>query len=145
VNQAQGETAVTTSALIVTGLYAYRKATEGETKAPASQKTAKGVKGYVEAPLGLGELAPLGEWATGMGFTFILLSILTSVNSTFGGSFAILVATGAVLTNGQAVLKDLEHGLNSTSAAAPAPGSSVEKPQAKQHLEPLQSNHPPAK
>lgn len=142
-NQAQGETAVTTSALVVTGLYAYRKATEGETKAPATKKVSKGVTSYAEAPLGLGELAPLGEWATGMGFTFILLSILTSVNATFGGSFAILVATGAVLTNGQAVLKDLSHGLNSTSVTASA--SSTEKPEAKQPLEPLESNHPPVK
>jgi hypothetical protein len=142
-NQAQGETAVTTSALVVTGLYAYRKATEGSTKAPAAAKTPKGLKGYVEAPLGLGELAPLGEWATGMGFTFILLSIVTSVNASFGGSFAILVATGAVLTNGQTVLKDLGHGLSGVGSNLPA--GNVEKPLARQPLEPLQSNHPPVK
>jgi hypothetical protein len=144
VNQAQGETAVTTSALVVTGLYAYRKATEGETKPPTPGKTSKGVKSYAEAPLGLGELAPLGEWATGMGFTFILLSIVTSVNPGFGGSFAILVATGAVLTNGKAVLKDLAGGLNSVGTKG-TPASTVEKPEAKQPLEPLQSNHPPVK
>lgn len=140
--QGQGETAVTTSALILAGLYGYRKTTETITKIPNHHNEGaplkKGLKAYVESPLGIGELAPLGEWATGMGFTFILLSVVTSVNATFGGSFAILIAVGAVLGNGQAVLKDLGHGLSGTSSEPVS--SSV-----KQSLEPLQSNHPPAK
>jgi hypothetical protein len=153
VTPAQGETAVTTSALVVTGLYAYRKATETITKAPSGHNVGAplkgGLKGYVEAPLGLGELAPLGEWATGMGVTFIFLSIAASVNSTFGGSFAILVAVGAVLTNGQAVLQDIGHGLGSSTT--PSKGTAApEKPEgrkAREGMEPLlvASNHPPVK
>lgn len=139
---AQGETAVTTSALVVTGLYAYRKATETITKAPATGTAKTGVKSYVEGPLGIGELEPLGQWATGMGLTFILLSIATSVNATFGGSFAILVAVGAVLGNGQAVLKDLGHGLNAAGSSTAKPAGAGE---ARQPLEPLASNHPPVK
>lgn len=141
-NQSQGETAVTTSALILAGLYAYRKTTETITKTPSHHNEGAPLKGglkkYVETPLGIGELAPLGEWATGMGFTFILLSVMTSVNATFGGSFAILIGVGAVLGNGQAVLKDLGHGLSGTSSTSAPPSR-------KQPLEPLQSNHPPAK
>lgn len=146
---AQGETAVTTSALVVTGLYAYRKATETITKAPKAQtgpfKT--GFGSYVEAPLGVHELAPLGAWATGMGLTFITLSILTSINATFGGSFAILIATGAILGNGKAVLADLKPhlatatfaGSGSTKQPLEAVGST------KQPLEAVSSNHPPVR
>lgn len=137
--QAQGETAVTTSALVVTGLYAYRRATETVTKAPRTQTGPfkAGLGSYVEAPLGNGELAPLGAWATGMGLTFIALSILTSVNATFGGSFAILVAVGATLTNGKQVLKDLGHALPTATFAAPS--------LAGQPREAVSSNHPPVK
>ena len=152
--QAQGETAVTTAALVVTGLYGYRQATEKITKAPRVHPAAplkQGLTSYVEGPLGVGELAPLGQWATGMGFTFILLSVATSVNATFGGSFAILVAVGAVLGNGQAVLKDLGTGLG---AAGPPRLSNIEGPEgkeglegkeARQPLEAVSSNHPPVK
>lgn len=135
----QGETAVTTSALVVTGLYAYRKATETITRAPKAQTGPfkAGFGSYVEAPLGVHELAPLGAWATGMGLTFITLSILTSVNASFGGSFAILIATGAVLGNGKAVLADLKPHL----ATATFAGSEASK----QPLEAVSSNHPPVK
>lgn len=140
--QGQGETAVTTNALILAGLYGYRKTTETITKTPSHHNEGAPLKGglktYVETPLGIGELAPLGEWATGMGFTFILLSIMTSINATFGGSFAILIGVGAVLGNGQAVLKDLGHGLSGMSSATVPPSK-------RQPLEPLQFNHPPVK
>jgi hypothetical protein len=147
VTQAQGETAVTTSALILAGLYGYRRTTETITKAPLPGRgqhvgapLKAGLKPLVESPLGVGELAPLGQWATGMGLTFIALSIAASVNPTFGGSFAILVAVGGVLGNGRAVLKDLGHGL----AGGEIP-TGEEKPQAPDSLEALHSNHPPVK
>jgi hypothetical protein len=163
---AQGETAVTTSALVVTGLYAYRKATETITRAPKAQTGPfkAGFGSYVEAPLGVHELAPLGAWATGMGLTFIALSILTSINASFGGSFAILIATGAVLGNGKAVLADLKPHLAGGATFA-GESSELEKLQGREPLEkvpglgsvklgrgeglqplqPLQSNHPPVK
>lgn len=144
---AQGETAVTTSALIVSGLYGYRKTTEKITKAPTVQTGPfkAGIESYVKAPLGYGELAPLGAWATGMGLTFILLSVATSVNATFGGSFAILVTVGAVLGNGQEVLKDLEHGLGGKGSSTATFEPSGEKKQQLQPLEAVASNHPPVK
>jgi hypothetical protein len=156
----QGETAVTTSALVVSGLYGYRKATETFKRTPsfhnAGAPLKSGLKAYVEGPLGIGELEPLGQWATGMGLTFILLSIATSINATFGGSFAILVAVGAVIGNGQAALKDLGHGL-SYPQHEPAkekllplqplqPLLRGEGMQGAQSLQPLvSSNHPPVK
>jgi PPE-repeat protein len=136
--QAQGETAVTTSALICGGMYVYRKLTEHLTKTPpvkpkvTAGAAAKGV-------LGVGEILPAGTWLTGAGVTFIGLSIITSVNANLGGSLAILTATGAILGNGQAVLKDVSQGLA--------------KPQAKQAAQtgqaapaaagPQPGNHPP--
>lgn len=134
--QAQGETAVTTSALVLSGIYGYRKTTEKITRAPSTHKPARGVKGVLEAPLGVGELVPLGQWATGMGLTMIALSIATSVNPGFGGSFAILIAVGAVLGNGKAVLKDLGVGLGG--------GATQTAPKTKP-AQAVSSNHPPVK
>lgn len=136
--QQQAETAVTTSALVCGGMYVYRKLTEHITRSPASHAkiTAKGTAAGV---LGVGELLPAGTWLTGAGVTFIGLSILTSINANLGGSLSILVATGAILGNGQAVLKDVSQG--------------IEKPQAKQAAQqtqgtarsstPAAGNHPP--
>lgn len=136
--QQQAETAVTTSALICGGMYVYRKLTEHITRSPSSHPkiTAKGTAAGV---LGVGELLPAGTWLTGAGVTFIGLSILTSINANLGGSMAILVATGAILGNGQAVIKDVSQG--------------IEKPQAKQAKQtpapvakaagPAAGNHPP--
>ena len=121
--QAQGETAVTTAALVTSGLYFYRKTTEKITKAPSV--TAGGIYANAKGVLGVGELLPLGTWLTGAGLTFIALSIATSVNPTFGGSFAILEAVGATLGNGQAVLKDLGVGLGTKAGAEAAEGKKV--------------------
>jgi hypothetical protein len=147
VTPAQGETAVTTSALIVSGLYGYRKTTEKITKAPTVRTGPfkAGIESYVKAPLGYGELAPLGAWATGMGLTFILLSVATSINATFGGSFAILVTVGAVLGNGQEVLKDLGQGLGGAGSSEATAEPSGEKKQQLQPMEAVASNHPPVK
>lgn len=136
--EAQAQTAVTTSALVVGGMYAYRKLTEQLTRTPSP--TGKITpKGTFTGVLGVGELLPAGTWVTGAGVTFIALAILTSVNANLGGSMAILVATGAVLGNGQAVLKDVAGG--------------IERPQAKQAQQGAQpgpearpltaGNHPP--
>lgn len=137
--QAQGETAVTTSALICGGLYAYRKVTEHLTRTPAL-KPAKITAGSVaKGTLGVGELLPAGTWLTGAGVTFIGLSIVTSVNAGLGGTLAILVATGAILGNGSAVIKDVSAGIEKPQAkqaaltnqpAAPAPAAAA-------------GNHPP--
>jgi len=149
--QGQGETAVTTSALILTGLYGYRKATETFKREPSAHNAGaplrSGLKAYVEGPLGVGELEPLGQWATGMGLTFILLSIAASVNSTFGGSFAILAAVGGTLGNGKAVLQDLKSGLSGVGGAASEYGvkSSRGSLEQRQPREAVSSNHPPVK
>jgi hypothetical protein len=135
VDTRQGQTAVTTAALICTGLYAYRKTTETITKTPAlhgkniGAPLAQSLKPGVEGVLGVGELLPLGQWCTGMAITFIGLSVAASVNSTFGGSFAILVAVGAILGNGTAVLHDLK---GAATGLGEAPGAGTLKPQTKE-------------
>lgn len=118
-NSQQAETAVTTSALILTGLYAYRKTSEGVTgSAPPPRKHS--AKTTAEGVVGVGELLPLGTWLTGMGVTFIGLAIVASVSPSLGGTMAILVATGGFLGNGTAVLKDLQSGLKGANPGAGA-------------------------
>jgi hypothetical protein len=136
--QAQGETAVTTSALVVGGMYVYRKLTEHITRSP-SPKATPSVKGTATGVLGVGELLPAGTWLTGAGVTFIGLSIITSANAGLGGSLAILVATGAVLGNGQAVIKDVSQGIEKPQAKAAqqsAQGAAAAAPA-------TAGNHPP--
>lgn len=118
--QAQGETAVTTSALVCGGMYVYRKLTEHITRSPAPRPAKLTAGGTAAGVLGVGELLPAGTWLTGAGVTFIALSIITSVNASLGGSLAILVATGAVLGNGQAVIKDVAQGIEKPQAKAAA-------------------------
>jgi hypothetical protein len=136
--QAQAETAVTTSALVCGGMYAYRKVTEhvkGATPAaakPTPKSTAAGV-------IGVGELLPAGTWLTGAGVTFITLSILTSINGNFGGSLAILVATGAILGNGQAVIADVNQGIQKPQAQE----ANTREKQQQQQMTPAAGNHPP--
>jgi hypothetical protein len=137
--QGQGETAVTTSALICGGMYLYRKLTEKITRTPSPTPAKVTARGTAAGVLGVGELLPAGTWITGAGVTFIGLSILTSIDATLGGAMAILVATGAVLGNGQAVIADV--------------GQGIERPQLKQAAQtatpatpaagPQRGNHPP--
>jgi hypothetical protein len=87
---------VTISAVIVAGIYAYRRLTE-PAGAPLTLKSAAGV----------GQLPPLGAWATAWGFTYLVLAILTEASPGIGGSFAILIATADFLTNSSSVFADV--------------------------------------
>lgn len=87
---------VTTSALIVAGIYAYRRLTE-PTSTPV---TAKQLAGSGPPP-------PLGTFATAWGFTFLVIAIMAEAAPGLGGAFAILIATADTLTNAQSVLADV--------------------------------------
>lgn len=121
---AEAETAVTTAALIAGGIYVYRKTTEAVTKAPTS-KQPHTPRSTAEGVIGVGELLPTGTWLTGMGVTFIGLSIITSINPNLGGSLAILVATGTFLGNGMAVIADVQGGLAGHASPAGHPGQKI--------------------
>lgn len=95
-NQAAAQRAVTTSALIVIAVYAYRRLTEPASGPATLKKLA-----------GQGAPAPLGAFATGWGFTFLVIAVMAEISPGLGGSFAILVATGDVLANTPAIAGDV--------------------------------------
>lgn len=92
------ERAITISALVVAGVYAYRRLTE-----PPSQQTS----GRLAQLSGKGSPPPLGVFITAWGFTFLMLSVAASISPGLGGSMAVLVAIGDVLGNGAQVAKDV--------------------------------------
>jgi hypothetical protein len=108
------DTAVVTSALVMSGIYLYRRLIEpisdrGKRKPNSASSVAEGV-------LGRGELLPTGTWVVGIGVTFIAISILNSANPNAGGYAAILVATTSFLANGEALFEDLKTSSKSSLA-----------------------------
>jgi hypothetical protein len=99
------QSAVTGSALVVGGIYLYRRLVE-EPKAP----TRKGSSTLQQLPgelLGQGPAPPVSRFVVGWGFVFVVLSLTVEASPELGGYGAILVALGALLGNGVAVSKDL--------------------------------------
>lgn len=95
-NEATAERWVTVSAVIVAGIYAYRRLTEPAAPPVTLKKLA-----------GVGELPPLGAFATAWGFMYLVIAIMTQAAPGLGGSFAILVATSDFLTNSASVFADV--------------------------------------
>jgi hypothetical protein len=87
----QAQSAVTLSAFVVASVFAYRKLTSGQPNT--------------------------AHFVIGFGFAYITLSIVAQAAPELGGMFAVLVATGDLLANGQALLGDLQTGLKTTTAA----------------------------
>jgi hypothetical protein len=100
------DTAVVTSALVMAGMYAYRRMTEpiGE----RSKRKPNSASNVAEGVIGRGDLLPTGTWVVGFGVSFIVISILASVSPTAGGYSAILVATTSFFANGEALMEDLK-------------------------------------
>ena len=111
-NQSQAEQAVVISAFTVAGIYAYRRFTEPS----APPATAKKL-------LGVGELPPLGSFATAWGFTFLIVAAMAEVSPGLGGSFAILIATADFLTNSSSVFTDVTKQEKGSAGSASAPAS----------------------
>jgi hypothetical protein len=95
-DQAAAERWVTISAVTVAGIYAYRRLIEPSTP-PAT----------VKKLMGVGELPPLGSWATAWGFTFLVVAIMAEASPPLGGSFAILIMTADILTNASNLFADV--------------------------------------
>lgn len=112
------DTAVITSALVMSGMYLYRRLTEqiGE----KDKRKPDSAKSVAEGVLGRGELLPTGTWVVGMGVTFIFISILNSASPNAGGYAAILVATTSFLANGEALFEDLKTSSKSSLAKSEA-------------------------
>lgn len=96
------ERAIATSALIVAGIYIFRKLVEPANVATTVKSGNKGAQ-----LVGLGPVPPIGTFITGWGVTFIVISIMASMAPGLGGAFAILVAATDVLGNGAALASDI--------------------------------------
>lgn len=94
-------TAVTTSALVVGGIFLYRHLIEPE--------IGSGKHGKAHDLLTGGDLPTVPEFVVAWGFVFLVLSIAAEAVPQLGGWAAILIATGAVLNNGQRVVKDMNN------------------------------------
>lgn len=94
-NTQQANSTVKVAALVVAGIYLYRRFTEG---------TAEELKASKKIP-------PLGRFAVGWGVVFFALSIAAGPAPGFAGDAAILLVLGSLLTNGVEVSKDLSKGL----------------------------------
>lgn len=94
-NHADAQRAITVSAVVVAGVYAYRRLTE----------TAQ--SGSLKNIIGLGNPVPLGQWMTAWGFTFLVIALMGEADPGLGGSFAILVATGDLLANTASLTTDV--------------------------------------
>lgn len=105
------ERAITISALVVAGVYAYRRLNE-----PASTQTS----GRLAQLAGKGAPPPLGVFITAWGFTFLMLSVVASAAPGLGGSMAILVALGDILSNGQQIAKDVNTKIGVPAKQTPA-------------------------
>ena len=101
------EKSVIISALVVAGVYAYRNITEG-TDASTSG---------VNSILGIGPPVKFGKFVTAWAFTFFVISLITEAAPQLGGSFAILVTVGDLLTNTQSISKDVNKAVNPVGAA----------------------------
>lgn len=115
---------MTTSAVIVGIVYAYRRLVE-----PAGQ-TAPHVatKNAVKQLAGQGGPPPLEHFIVGYGFAFLVMSLLAQADPDLGGSFAVLVAVATVLAQGQQIAADVNSQLGASvlgtaSQAAQAPAS----------------------
>jgi hypothetical protein len=104
----QSQTAITLSALVTTGMFAYRKVTEPEVK-EATQAEPGFVQDY-QSIFGAGPPIGWGQFLKGAGSLFIVLAIMGAASPDLGGGFAVLIGTSAALGNAIAVRRDLQAG-----------------------------------
>lgn len=106
---------VVISAVIVAGIYAYRRSTE----TPAATATLKGVAGS-------GPPVALGAFVTAWGCVFLVISIMASADADLGKAFAILVAAGDLVVNGQDIANDIINKVKpATKTTTPAPAATT--------------------
>lgn len=110
------ERAITVSALIVVGIYTYRRLTEGSAPAPTGQSKLKQLAGQGSPP-------SIGEFITAWGLTYLVISIMASIAPGLGGSFAILVAVADALGNTSQVAADVNTKIAGQAGAKAATGA----------------------
>jgi hypothetical protein len=105
-SQGTAERWVVISALVVAGVYAYRRIVE-----PVQTGNLKNI-------IGIGNPVPLGQFATAWGTMYLVIAIMASAAPGLGGGFAILVMTGDLLTNTANLTADLNKQQGTTTQAA---------------------------
>lgn len=119
---ASSRDAVNGAALIVAGLYFYRKLIEptiGDS-ASAKAKTEKQPRTISAAALqvvGVGPLASTSRFIVGFGVTFLVLSLAEGISADLAGYFALLIALGAILGNGSQAAEDIKYQLDERNTA----------------------------
>ena len=125
---AQGaEKAITTSAMIVAGIYTYRRLTEG-----AGMRTGS----RAAQLLGRGSPPSVGVFITAWGTAFLIMAIMAQAAPGLGGSFAIATAVADILSNGQQLAADINGklGARTTKTGAGAPTNMTPAQQATSRL-----------
>lgn len=107
--------AVNGAALVVAGLYFYRKLIEPESKTPKPQP--RSVPQAALQVVGVGPLASTGRFIVGFGVTFMGLSLVEGISPDLAGYFAILIAVGSILGNGSAASEDVRDQLSEKNRA----------------------------
>lgn len=92
-NSADSDRWVVIAALVVVGIYAYRRLTE--------TVSTQGIS--VKGALGLANPLPVSAFVTAWGFTFFVIALMAAFNPALGGAFALLVMTTDLLTNAPAL------------------------------------------
>jgi hypothetical protein len=110
-NATQARDAINGAAIVVGGLYFYRKLIEPQLGSPTAKQPAS-LPAAAAQIVGVGPLASTGRFVVGFGFTFLALSLVEGASPELAGSFALLIAAGAILGNGLKAAEDLQSQLN---------------------------------
>jgi len=132
-NSEQARDAVNGAALVVGGIYFYRKLIEPQLKGSAAVSATgqpntvpvvlsepRSIGGAAAQLLGKGPVASTGRFVVGFGFTFIVLSLMEGASPELAGYFALLIALGSILGNGQQIFADLGSQLSEKQQAVSA-------------------------
>ena len=132
-NSEEARDAVNGAAIVIAGIYFYRKLIEPGLKGtaavsatgvpqtvPVSLTEPKSIGGAAAQLLGKGPVASTGRFVVGFGFTFIVLSLMEGASPTLAGDFALLIALGSILGNGAQVFADVSSQLSETERSASA-------------------------
>lgn len=116
-DQHGAEQAVLGSAIVVAGTWGYRKLVEPAASTLEVSSPVKQLVGLEATP------APAAQFMVAFGFTFLALSLAATAAPDLAGAFAILVGTGALLSNGLTLFSDI-----SSQAAKPAAPAATPAP-----------------
>jgi hypothetical protein len=110
--------AILASALVVGGIWGYRRLVEPAGQVASTGFSAKSVAGLAGAPAAAAEFIPA------FAFVYITLALVGMAEPDAARSFALLVAIGDVLTNGAALFGDIGGQVTGTTTATAGSSSS---------------------